>query len=60
MLKIKYYAQVQGDNAMTGQKATANLGLEGSNPPAETGHQEEGQQKSKVEKVKEALHLTKQ
>lgn len=47
---------MQGDSALTGQKA---VNLEGANPPAESEHLKEGQQKSKVEKVKEALHLKK-
>lgn len=61
MLTIKR-AQVQGENAMTGQKA---VNLEGANPTAPVAestpgeHQVEGQHKSKVEKVKEALHLKK-
>lgn len=59
MLTVKR-AQVQGEHAMTGQKA---VNLEGANPPAAESapgeHQVEGQHKSKVEKVKEALHLKK-
>lgn len=52
------WVKVQGDQAMTGDKATADL--VGSNPPAAgVAQQEEGQHKSKVEKVKEALHLDK-
>ncbi|KAJ0109611.1 hypothetical protein N8I77_007544 [Diaporthe amygdali] len=50
--------KVQGDKAITGDQ-TAGVGVEGSSTAATGDQHAEGQNKSKLDKVKEALHLKK-
>lgn len=46
---------MQGDKAITGE----GVGVEGSNTAATGDQHAEGENKSKLDKVKEALHLKK-